>query len=385
MRSVGYHDAELTSHGSDGGVDVIATGAVAQVKAEMVRTGRPVIQALHGIAALHNVSGYVFSLAGYTQQAIVWAEQAGVRLFRFDLQGVPNPVNEAALCVGPPSLARAAVLPLPLRTGDAFTARGIAATLMEAESTTSGWLDNQFIWRVGLPAWDSTSATALAVITPEAIGVSAGDLAGWDVQDTGASYLVTADTPLLACEQLAAELACVLARVGRTLNSVIVGIDDETPHRLRHNVGDPHYGIEPVDPERLAATIAVHDMAIGTSITPLGCSEVDVNEGRAHIVSSWWIARLHPLERDRNYVTVATTVHWTGLSHLTTATTRDLLALVNLSETVTWNHDTKVLTFFSAGTDIEEAASRAVDDLDCLVTELHLKWSYFWVGAGGNF
>jgi hypothetical protein len=38
-----------------------------------------------------------FSRQGFTREALEWAEQAGVALFRFDLSGEPDPVNAAAL------------------------------------------------------------------------------------------------------------------------------------------------------------------------------------------------------------------------------------------------------------------------------------------------
>jgi hypothetical protein len=42
MRRIGFADAKLTSSGSDGGIDVKATGAVAQVKMQWTPVGRPV-------------------------------------------------------------------------------------------------------------------------------------------------------------------------------------------------------------------------------------------------------------------------------------------------------------------------------------------------------
>ena len=48
MRHWGFGDARLTSSGADGGVDVRARAAVAQVKFEASQVGRPALQRLYG-------------------------------------------------------------------------------------------------------------------------------------------------------------------------------------------------------------------------------------------------------------------------------------------------------------------------------------------------
>lgn len=96
MRYFGYIDARVGPDGPDGGVDVDSSVAVAQVKAEMRPTGRPVVQHIFGVAAHEGKSALVFSLAGYTDDAVDWATEAGVALFRFDLSGEPEPVTGAA-------------------------------------------------------------------------------------------------------------------------------------------------------------------------------------------------------------------------------------------------------------------------------------------------
>jgi hypothetical protein len=96
MHWFGFNDARVTPVGPDGGIDVVAIKAVAQVKMEGVATGRPVIQALFGVAQADGKTGLFFSLAGYTAGAIEWAERVGLALFAFDLQGEPQPVTSAA-------------------------------------------------------------------------------------------------------------------------------------------------------------------------------------------------------------------------------------------------------------------------------------------------
>lgn len=96
MRYWGWPDAEVTPPGADAGKDVDAGAAVAQVKAHMVPIGRPEIQNLFGVAAAEQKSALFFSLTGYTAQAAEWSEMAGVALFTFDLQGMPEPANDRA-------------------------------------------------------------------------------------------------------------------------------------------------------------------------------------------------------------------------------------------------------------------------------------------------
>lgn len=96
MRQHGFPDARATGLGADEGVDVVARGAVAQVKMEGVATGRPAIQRLCGAASPRGDAALFFSLAGYTRQALEWADRAGVALFEFDYQGSVQPVSRLA-------------------------------------------------------------------------------------------------------------------------------------------------------------------------------------------------------------------------------------------------------------------------------------------------
>lgn len=94
--ALGFTDAEPTPPGADGGVDVLGSGVVAQVKMEGVPTGRPVLQAIAGIASVEGARALVFSLAGYTPQALDWAERAHVACFEFAFDGVVEPRSSAA-------------------------------------------------------------------------------------------------------------------------------------------------------------------------------------------------------------------------------------------------------------------------------------------------
>lgn len=99
MQVHGFPDARLTAAGRDGGVDVSASGAVAQVKAEVAPVGAPIVQQLAGIAAVDGRTGMVFSLGGFTPAATEFAERAKIALFRFDLQGDVEPSNASARLV----------------------------------------------------------------------------------------------------------------------------------------------------------------------------------------------------------------------------------------------------------------------------------------------
>jgi Restriction endonuclease len=87
MTSFGFTGVTLTGGGADEGIDVRADGAVAQVKMEACTTSRPVIQALFGVAVAERSKGLFFSLAGYTPQALNWADRAGVACFEFAFDG----------------------------------------------------------------------------------------------------------------------------------------------------------------------------------------------------------------------------------------------------------------------------------------------------------
>ena len=96
MRSLGFHDARVTNAGSDGGIDAIATGAVAQVKHyETTIIGRPVVQQLRGAA--HGVPWAVFyARSGYTKAAIEYADQAQVALFKYIDSGTVSAQSHGA-------------------------------------------------------------------------------------------------------------------------------------------------------------------------------------------------------------------------------------------------------------------------------------------------
>lgn len=82
IASWGFADACVTVDGPDGGIDVAAVGAVAQVRAWMTPIGLGEIQRLKG-AAHDGRAAFFFSLMDYTKEARDFADRADVRLFRF--------------------------------------------------------------------------------------------------------------------------------------------------------------------------------------------------------------------------------------------------------------------------------------------------------------
>src|SRR5690606_34906785 len=75
MRALGYEDARATKRGADGGIDVMASGAVAQVKMHMKPVGAPDLQRLYGARGVHHHRKMLFySLSGYSDKAVAYAQ-----------------------------------------------------------------------------------------------------------------------------------------------------------------------------------------------------------------------------------------------------------------------------------------------------------------------
>lgn len=96
MGKLGFDDAGLTAAGADGGIDVVASNAAAQVK-HYAKTpiGSPPVQQLRG-AAVGKDWALFYAWSGFTRSAVEFAESSGVALFRYDEQGVVEPVSSAA-------------------------------------------------------------------------------------------------------------------------------------------------------------------------------------------------------------------------------------------------------------------------------------------------
>ncbi|MGQ1798097.1 restriction endonuclease [Kocuria oceani] len=87
MRRNGYSDAQVTTGGADGGIDVTSSRAIAQVKHQRKPVGAAKIRELKGTAAYATHQGrsvLFFATYGYSPQAIAAGADLGVQLYQFD-------------------------------------------------------------------------------------------------------------------------------------------------------------------------------------------------------------------------------------------------------------------------------------------------------------
>jgi hypothetical protein len=96
MRFFGFHDARVTQGGSDGGIDVRSSGALAQVKYEARQVGRPQLQMLVGARGNLERALLFFTGSGYSATALAYANEMGIALFKYELTGQMVGVNRAA-------------------------------------------------------------------------------------------------------------------------------------------------------------------------------------------------------------------------------------------------------------------------------------------------
>lgn len=88
MQVLGFHDADVTKISGDGGLDVLSSRAVAQVKLQFAPVGRPHLQNLVGAAVEHpGKMRLFFALKGYSAPAVTYAEQNGIALFSYSIDG----------------------------------------------------------------------------------------------------------------------------------------------------------------------------------------------------------------------------------------------------------------------------------------------------------
>ncbi|MFI2567487.1 restriction endonuclease [Cellulosimicrobium funkei] len=106
MRSLGFTDAAVTASGPDGGIDVSATGGVAQVKHYSTPVGSPVVQQLRGTAYGADWA-LVYALSGFTRAALATSRAMQVALFSYTATGDVVPISPHA-----DSLVRGGFVPL---------------------------------------------------------------------------------------------------------------------------------------------------------------------------------------------------------------------------------------------------------------------------------
>lgn len=97
LQEWGWPDARVTPPGPDGGLDVVGTNVVAQVKTRAHDIGAPAIREFVGAAhGLPDAQKVFFSASGYTRQAVEVADRTDTALFAFEARGAGEPVNPAA-------------------------------------------------------------------------------------------------------------------------------------------------------------------------------------------------------------------------------------------------------------------------------------------------
>jgi hypothetical protein len=96
MEWFGFGPAQVCGGPGDGGVDVRAPGAVAQVKDYGSPIAAGPVRELAGVASVDGVQPLFFARSGYTKDAVEFGDRAGIALFQFDLQGSVTASNSVA-------------------------------------------------------------------------------------------------------------------------------------------------------------------------------------------------------------------------------------------------------------------------------------------------
>lgn len=99
MRHLGALDAQPTQVSGDGGIDVISSGYIAQVKNLATGTTVPVahIRDLAGVAHVDGRKAAMFTSGIYSSGGSEFADRAGIALFRYDaVRGILTPANNHA-------------------------------------------------------------------------------------------------------------------------------------------------------------------------------------------------------------------------------------------------------------------------------------------------
>ena len=97
MVYLGFQGVKVTEFSNDGGVDIEADTAVAQVKLYEGSVGVTEIRELVGVAHVDGKTPIFFTSGSYTKEARGFADSAGVPIFRYSVeQGTLQPGNRAA-------------------------------------------------------------------------------------------------------------------------------------------------------------------------------------------------------------------------------------------------------------------------------------------------
>ncbi|MGW4125067.1 restriction endonuclease [Nocardia sp. NPDC004711] len=97
MRLLGYPDAAVTDPGADGGIDVRAKGAIAQVKWRTGQVSRPEVQRLFGARANNfDTQMFFFAASAFSRHSVQYADSVYMALFTYDPTGRVTPINDTA-------------------------------------------------------------------------------------------------------------------------------------------------------------------------------------------------------------------------------------------------------------------------------------------------
>ena len=149
MQYWGFADAAVTTGGPDGGIDVRATYALAQVKFLASAVGRPDLQRLIGAAAGEPGRQLIFFTGSdYSAKAVEFADGAAIALFTYGLDGSMTPINPtahrvmqrgSALAQSPPAWQ-----PIPATPWQPTSARGHASVAHSTRAPAAPTLGDRF-------------------------------------------------------------------------------------------------------------------------------------------------------------------------------------------------------------------------------------------------
>lgn len=188
MRFWGFGDATVTSTGPDGGIDVEASEAVAQVKFTAHAVGGPAVQQLFGARGPDAHKAMLFFCGtSYSVQARAYADRVGMALFTYDLLGQPAAANGAARALveaaeeardATPAVSPRPSSPAPptsrRRDASAADVPAVAPTpLANAVAAAALWMLPATLLLVGVAAALARGALSTMIVILSLIGLAA--------------------------------------------------------------------------------------------------------------------------------------------------------------------------------------------------------------------
>ncbi|WP_305780318.1 restriction endonuclease [Nocardia nova] len=157
MREMGFSDALVTGNGSDGGIDVRASHAVAQVKWRGGMVGRPELQNLFGARGSDYTKKHLFFAASdYSQHALDYAEGEGIALFVYEPHGSVIAKNSHAAAL--------------TAAGHGTVGRASWAPARASNSVTGTGFWSRTVWPFLKVHWRIVGAVVLTIAIPGGVG-----------------------------------------------------------------------------------------------------------------------------------------------------------------------------------------------------------------------